>query len=94
MDKTGRLIHVLQMRRERDRVGDKCEMKIRPNKNRMDIRLLSQYFFFQVTYNPKAIKLHTILIEFLDFLLPPVCCCIAEEVRECSVSPETLNMRH
>lgn len=46
--------------------------------------------FFSVTHNPDAIKLHGILVEILDFLTPPGCCFLSEEVRECSVGPVEL----
>lgn len=81
------------MKRERGRVRDESKMKIRLTENRMEIRSLYLKFHFQVTHNPKAIKLHTSLVEILDFLKPPFCCCIAKEVRECGVSPVELNMR-
>lgn len=50
-------------------------------------------FLLLDTHDPKAIKLHRFLIEFFDFLVPPLCCFWPEEVWECGIWPVELEVR-
>lgn len=46
------------------------------------LNLFFKEFFLLITYDPEAVEHHDIVVEILDFLKPPLCCFITEEIRE------------
>lgn len=90
MDKTCRLIHVLQ-KNIKYRWWNWKENQVESVVNRNKVPLLD--FLFQDTHDPNTIKLHGILIEIFNFCVPPICRLVPEKVWKCGVWPIELEIR-
>lgn len=90
MDKTCRLIHVLQ-KNIKYRWWNWKENQVESVVNRNKVPLLD--FLFQDTHDPNTIKLHDILIEIFNFCVPPICRLVPEKVWKCGVWPIELEIR-